>query len=473
VSKDRLLFLTILLEGYVVLASELLAIRTLIPFVGSGTEVVAIVISAVLLPLAAGYHVGGQRFQKAQAARNGKVVSIRKLLLKNLLSAMLPLSLGFSYVVQELFFALLVGIGISHHIPQTAVFCLVFLVYPVFLLAQTIPLLSNYFSRRHLSEITGRMLFFSTLGSFAGSVFSTIVLMMWIGVHYTLVFTMALLAALVLMLTRRWHDFDNVIALFVLGVVYLLNNQALLRDMDIVANNQYSIVRIYEDAAHERRIMDINRSTSSAYAKNPENRFKYLQFIEKNVVNPAIASDSPKKFLILGAGGFTLGVDDDLNDYTFVDIDASLKKTAETHLLPTALGANKKFVPMSARVFLVRDTEKYDFIMIDLYTHQLSIPMEATTVEFLQAVKRHLKPGAVVIANVIGSPDFSDLFTVRYNNTFRSVFPHFTLQVTGALKPWGAPEPVHNMLYVYHHRPEFMGDAGVYTDDLNSYSLDR
>jgi len=75
-NKNQLLFLTILLEGYVVLASELIAIRTLVPFVGSGTEVIAIVISAVLLPLAVGYHIGGQRFQAEKRKNKGKVTSI-------------------------------------------------------------------------------------------------------------------------------------------------------------------------------------------------------------------------------------------------------------------------------------------------------------------------------------------------------------------------------------------------------------
>ena len=131
-NKNHLLFLIILLEGYVVLACELIAIRTLVPFVGSGTEVISIVISAVLLPLAIGYHVGGQRFQKERAKRKGKVTSIRKIVLVNLINAMIPLAMGLSYVIQELFFALLNGIGIVHHIPQTAIFCVIFLVYPVF-----------------------------------------------------------------------------------------------------------------------------------------------------------------------------------------------------------------------------------------------------------------------------------------------------------------------------------------------------
>ena len=54
------LFVVIVLEGYVVLATELLAIRQSIPYVGGGTDTVSIVIAAVLLPLALGYWAGGR-----------------------------------------------------------------------------------------------------------------------------------------------------------------------------------------------------------------------------------------------------------------------------------------------------------------------------------------------------------------------------------------------------------------------------
>ena len=42
-------------DGYVVLAVELVAIRQLTPYGGNATDIVAIVIAAVLLPLAFGY----------------------------------------------------------------------------------------------------------------------------------------------------------------------------------------------------------------------------------------------------------------------------------------------------------------------------------------------------------------------------------------------------------------------------------
>ena len=473
-TKNQLLYLTILLEGYVVLACELIAIRTLIPFVGSGTEIIAIVISAVLLPLAVGYHQGGLRLQKEWKNKRGSSVSIRKILLKNLINAMIPLGLGLSYILQEMFFGALNFVGITHHIPQATLFCLIVLVYPVYILAQTIPLLSNYFSKQHLSAVTGKMLFFSTIGSFAGSVFSTIVLMMLIGVHHTLVFTIGLLVLLILLLSRRWSDFENVIAVGMLLLVYGMNNSGILASLDIVSNNQYSITRVYDQPEKNRVIMDINRSNSASYSADPAQRFTYVQWLEKNIIAPATESGTPKKFLILGAGGFTVGADDEFNEYTYVDIDASLKDLAEEHLLPKPLGKNKEFVAMSARAFLTRNKEKYDFILIDLFTHILSIPQEATTVEFLNECKKRLNEGAVLAANVIASPAFDTKFSVRYNNTFREVFPHYSLRLVGGINPWKQGDTSKiNVIYTYHHNDEFHQDNTIYTDDKNTYSLDR
>jgi hypothetical protein len=55
-----LLLAAIAIEGYAVLAVELLAMRQLTPYVGNATDTVAIVIAAVLLPLAFGYEAGGR-----------------------------------------------------------------------------------------------------------------------------------------------------------------------------------------------------------------------------------------------------------------------------------------------------------------------------------------------------------------------------------------------------------------------------
>jgi hypothetical protein len=87
------LFATIVLEGYVVLSSELLAIRQTIPFVGSGTDTISIIIAAVLMPLAFGYQSGG-RFKPGM--HNGKYISIREKLIKNMVISQIILLFGIS-----------------------------------------------------------------------------------------------------------------------------------------------------------------------------------------------------------------------------------------------------------------------------------------------------------------------------------------------------------------------------------------
>lgn len=475
-TKAQLLFLIILVEGYVVLACELLAIRQLVPFVGSGTETVSIVISAVLMPLAVGYHFGGTAYKRARKKNKHRPPSIRKILLKNILNSLIILSLGLSYVFMEIFFAVLSGIGFEHRLWQATLYSMLFLVAPVFMLGQTVPLVSNYFSRRKLSEITGRMLFFSTTGSFLGSVFSTIVLMSTIGVHNTVIVTLGMLVVLCIILAGK--KFDSVIALMVFGVLCVMNSGALMKDLNIVSNNAYNTVTVSELKNDGGTLMTINRSASSLFHKNPEKIFAYAQHIEKSFIAPISAPGSePRDILILGAGGFVIGYHDDVNHYTYVDIDAALKEVSEKHFLPETLGANKKFVPASARAFVRGDKQTYDVIVLDLFSNVVSIPMESVTQDFLMDVKKRLKPGGALAANIVASPTFTDRFSQRYNNTFASVFPSYTRQIIGDFSAWPDQKSHqvkigNNILYMYFNHP-FAGDTTVYTDDKNTYSLDR
>jgi hypothetical protein len=495
-NKRSLLFLTILIEGYVVLAVELLAMRSLIPFVGSGTEVIALVISAVLLPLAIGYHRGGscyeRRYQEYKTTGGKKPLpSIRRILLQNLLTSLIILSAGLSYVIQEIFFGLQEMVGIQHHILQTSLFCLTFLVYPVYLLAQTIPLLSNFFSSEHLSHITGRMLFFSTVGSFGGSVLSTLVLMTTIGVHSTLLVTLFLLVAMIFLLTRKWYEADNAIAIIWFGLAVALNAEPVMQSLFVVADTQYSLIKVHhgtvdmETGLKNWKMISINRSTSSAYTQEGE-RPPYIEYIEQNlldlppmdsVVGKELAdiehyTTPPLRVLVIGAGGFTLGMRDIQNHYTFVDIDPAVKTASEQYFLPKPLGKNKEFYALSARAFLRQNHEQYDVIVLDLYSNIMSIPQEAVTQDFFRAVKTHLKQGGVVAANAISSPDFRDKFSVRYYNSFASVFPHCSRQIIQKFHSWNNTRKRVNALYLYFDRPDIT-DTTIYTDDLNPSSLDK
>jgi len=472
--KTNLLFLVILIEGYVVLACELLAIRLLTPFVGSAIDTTAIIISGVLLPLAVGYHFGGIAYTRAfkKAKSLGKCdVTIRQILMRNITTSLVILVFGFSYVFVEEFFDFLISMGLTHPLGQTAVYALLFLVTPMFMLGQTVPLTSHFFSRRKLSAITGRMLFFSTLGAFLGSLFSTLVLMTYLGVHYTVIVTIALLVALGWLVSGKKYEKSRFVTLGVLGLAWVLNSPATMQSWGVVSNNAYNLTMIKKMPQSEDKLLMLNRSFSALYSSEPEHRFDYVKYIEKFFITPTLQDRSPPRdILMLGAGGFSIGQFDEKNNYVYVDIDRDLKDVVEKDLWEKPLPANKKFVAASAREFIRNDKELYDLIVVDVFTMVRSIPSEAITKEFLQQVKARLKKGGTVVSNVIAMPSFNDAFSVRYYNTFASVFPRFNRTVLDNAAGQRYDQRA-NVLHIFvdHEDKE---DATVYTDDKNAASLD-
>jgi len=97
-----LFFTIILIEGFFTLSLELLVIRQIIPFVGNGTEVVAITISSVLLPLALGYYYGGIRYIESFKKENG--TKIRNILTGNIYKIAIITGVGFSIFSLEIYF---------------------------------------------------------------------------------------------------------------------------------------------------------------------------------------------------------------------------------------------------------------------------------------------------------------------------------------------------------------------------------
>lgn len=479
--KDYFLYLTIVLEGYVVLAVELLAMRQLVPYVGSGTEIVAIVVSAVLLPLAIGYHKGGTAFRRHRhkSIKSGKRIrSVRQILLNNFLQAAIIICVGLSSICLEAFFYIFRDTGCPRVI-QTIAYVCVFMVYPIYILGQTVPLVSHYFGRKKLSEATGKILFLSTIGSFLGSLFSTLVLMNTVGVQSTAKITIYMLLALALPLTR-WNNWSKIKTIFIIGgLTYVLDGTMLYPMLHKVSDNAYNTIYLLNKKDDDSRIMFINRSSASQISDTHDGRFQYIRQLDNQLIQPALAKNKPLSILAIGAGGFTLGIDDTKNAYTFVDIDSTIKEVAERDFLQRKLTPNKKFIPLSARAFVHQSKETYDLIVVDAYSNAIAVPMEVTTQEFWRETKKLLKPNGVLAVNAVLSANFNNKFALRFDNTFRSVFPHYTryamipeLQKHDTPITWDVDETRNtNVLYIYYNR-ESDQDNVIYTDDKNTYSLD-
>ncbi|PCK00480.1 MAG: hypothetical protein COA45_01490 [Zetaproteobacteria bacterium] len=469
INQTLLLFTIIVIEGYIVLATELLAIRQTIPYVGSGTDTVSIIIAAVLMPLAFGYQYGGQFKQKKIF---GYYVTIRKKLILNILIASLILLIGMSYKYMKLFFGWLPQIGIEDRLVQTSIYSAIFLVLPIYLLGQTVPLISNLFSKEKLSQITGKMLFFSTVGSFLGAILSTLLLMPTIGVHHTVSLNFVLLAMLVIMLSKDKKSIpvflSITIALFAMG----FNSNTLLRKDHVKKNNQYSIIAA-GTLKNDNRLLKINGNHSSQY-NDAREKFEYIEFVERVAIAPIAGANPPREVLVIGAGGFTFGHDDSNNLYTYVDINEDLKDIAEQYILKEPIGKNKKFIPLPARAFLNDTDKKYDVIFIDAYLGGASIPEHLVTQEFFLQVKAHLKNNAVLVTNLILSPHFNNQFTRNIDNTIRSVFPHVSRHIIGEhYKLWDESETtMANTIYMYRHEDNY-SSGHIYTDNKNTVFYDK
>ena len=467
-NKILLLFAVIILEGYAVLSAEMLAIRQTIPFVGSGTDTFAIIIAAVLMPLAFGYYAGGKTGLRTL---NGAYLSVRNRLLKNILISHVIFVIGLSYLPVSMFFFGFNDMGITNRLVLTAIYSVIFLSVPVFLLGQTIPLISNYFSKEKLSRITGRILFFSTFGSFAGAVLPSILLMTTIGVGMTIVVLSCVMSILALLLSKKKTSKMVLGSIFLTGLTFIVNSPTTMKSMNIVDDNRYNTVMVVQDAA-ENRHMILNLTASSMYNDRGE-KHKYIEFLERATLTN-IPNDKPMDILVIGAGAFTYGIDDNFNNYHFIDMDGSLQKIAEEYILRKRLGPNKHFHVAEARAFLAADTRMYDVIILDAYNGDLTLPENLVTREFLETVRKHLKPGGVVAGNYIASPNFLTPFSRHIDNTIRSVFPHVSRHVIDEdYRVWERdPRFIANIIYIYKNNPD-ENAYEIYTDDRNRVFLDK
>src|SRR3989338_234771 len=297
--------------------------------------------------------------------------------------------------------------------------------------------------------------------------------MRYFGVNNAVNVIFVLMTFLVVLLSKKILNDKTIIILFLAGLMLYTNSNAMLRGLGIIYSNAYNTASILE--VEKGKILVLNGSASSFIGKNGE-KFPYAEYIQKHYLNQ-ISKDltqPPKKILIIGAAGFTLGSEDSHNDYTYVDIDPDIKATAEKDFLKHKLGANKKFVGHDIVAYLAVNQTKFDMIVIDAFSSRVYIPEQLLSHNFFVEVKKSLALNGVLVANFIVSPNFNNSFSKRLDNTFRSVFPHYGRQVVGADDFDGWSGDVHNMTnVVYTFRNDQTEDGTVYTNNNNTAAFDK
>ena len=182
------LYFLLFIEGFVSIAVEILTIRQLTPFVGSSVIVTSLIIGIFLLFLSFGYWRGG--------LYQNKFIPVLK---KNFIWAALFIGFGLSYLFLDSFFNLANYLPTQNSLVILTLYLLVITAPMVYFLGQTIPITMNLAKKEKMvGTIGSKVLFLNTLGSFLGSVLTTLLLIDFLGVAATVFINFGLMIILVL-----------------------------------------------------------------------------------------------------------------------------------------------------------------------------------------------------------------------------------------------------------------------------------
>jgi len=456
-------------EGFSTLAVEVIAIRLAIPVVGSSMTLTGVLLAVILFALSAGYWHGGQLSSRWSRERT------RTALTMNLfLAAAIYAGVSFPYEPAVLERMLNAGLGLA---PAIGVAATLLFALPVYLVAQSVPLLAELTNDEgKAGKASGRVLFYSTLGSVAGGIVTPVYLFPYLGVRASTYAICALLFAAAALWTgghwRRWT-----IAAAGAAVLAVANVAGL--GTPVPANQRFRFdsphqtIRIVDERSTKgraERAMYLNGGRASAiYADTGETSVNYVIEADK-----LLAASPCPLVLAVGAAGFTFPRDvaalDEVERVDAVDVDPDVLEIAVSRFLPHRLPAKVHFVPLSARYALRRARAQqvhYGFTLLDAYTGK-AIPAELLSREFLADVHAVSSRTA---ANVILDRGAESDFANNVRATFRREFGRIW---TKDVDP--GDSDVTNYLitdWPIEGSKEWTGEGRVYVDDRNSADRDH
>ena len=439
-----LIYAIVFIEGFCSLGAEVIALRRLVPHIGSSIVVTAPTIGFFLLALALGYASG------AKVAGN-----YLNIVASNFLIAAALAGIGLAGVSVDWMFAHLQPVIVAYLVFIGGVLCPL-----AWLLGQTVPILTNLMKAERTGEASGLALYWSTLGSFLGSLSLSLLVMQWFGVSAAVFACSAGLLIGALLLARR----DFKIALFSGLTAAMAAGLNLQHEVTAdTAYAEYIIGAVDLPGQKEPRAFWVNKSTASLLDDSePPNYTRYIKHLRQILLDDLSFKD--KDILVLGAGGFTLSHREPLNRYTYVDIDPAIKDIAEKHFLREP--ARGEFIADDARRFVATSERRFDAVVVDVYSSHTSIPSHLVTREFWAGTRRVLKADGVLLANLILDGKLETPYARNLLATIDSVFGRCAVDVLHKAKTLANVEV---SCFASSHPTE----TGIYVDERNRADVDR
>ncbi len=453
-SLELQVLISVFLTGACALVIEVTGMRMLAPYFGSTIFTTTSVISVFLAALSLGYYYGGKLSDK----HPGLPLFYTLIMLGGI--SML--------ILQLLRYLVLPVVGDTLSIQEGPLLASVVLfLLPGFLLGCISPfalkLLTQASKTPNIGTISGKVSFFSTLGSIAGSICTGFFLLPSFTIDSVVFGTAILLIVLgalplflgVPELTKMKHAIKLVTGLVVLFSVSWTasrfeHNPALLFQKEGV----YQLISVFTTQEHDQEahvlFLDTNKS-GAAYTHSSELVFEYTQYYRLySLFVPQL-----KKALFIGGGSYTLPyklvTTHPTVEVDVVEIEPGLEELSHTYF-GVAPHPRMHTHLTDGRRFLMNSATTYDYIFSDAYLSLLSVPAHMTTKEFFALTKERLSDQGIFIANIVGSLPTKTTrpsFLASEIKTFQSVFPdNFIIAVDSAQST-----AVQNFIFVGFKQP--------------------
>jgi len=392
------------------MAVEIIASRILAPYFGASLFVWTSLILTILVALAVGYWLGGV---VAEKGANDLFIGILLCVTGAMLVAGVWVSNGFSAVLTS-FLATWPNASIGLFLGSLASAVVIFAL-PVLIMGMMGPILLKRLSAgSDVGKASGRYLVASTLGSAAGTLLPTLLLVPNIGSRHSLELVAALFIILgAVTLPRRKGTMTLALALPMIGLTYAQSN---LPQNNAIFEKEsgYQMIRVTERDGWHYLLFNEGSGVQSVYVPDGERTYMYYDLLG---VVPLLRPfhDGDHQVAILGLAGGT-GIPrytaflppGSTVDFTGVEVDDKVIDVARRYFgiddLPVSV------INQDGRNFLRSTTDKFDTILVDAYSNQLYIPSHMVTEEFFGLVRSRLKPGGILVTNINVTSSEAPLF---------------------------------------------------------------
>lgn len=398
--------------GAVIMAQELVAFRLYAPYFGYSIYVWGSMISVVMAALALGYALGGWIADRSHT----------DLPLYYCLLGSAVYQLGILFVVHSLLRALadfgdFLGVVLA---------TLIIFAAPMTAMATAGPFLIRVLAHwGQVGSVAGRVYAVSTIGSIAGTLCTSFVLVPHIGTQETMEVICAL-STLTAVAGLTLYFRAAVLAIGLLAATLrLVPLQVSSSDTVWAADSPYNLVRVVRNGP--LLLLKLNDDRGVHTIRNQQSSltgYYYDEFAIGPLLVPA------KRLLVLGMGGggsiASTQVTAPNIDIDAVEIDPKVVEAAVRYFAVNPQDSKLHIHVADARPWLAHHADRCDLVHVDLYQGGLYIPFYLITREFFETVRAHMTPTGLLMMNLFDT-DRSHALLKSSIATLRRVFPSVTV----------------------------------------------